>query len=186
MLVISFDPGVETGIAFINLSKDNTHLIECCSESIIDADSWDSWFHLKLNTVTMRHFSVNGIVVAIETVKNVYPKVKTASGFKGIPARMATNLVETARIEERIAAAAKKNGFYVVTCAEREWRTGLFGRGASAAIVKQRLPFLCTGIPKQTNIHKRDAIATGLFCEKKYRLESLRAHPESNRNKTIM
>lgn len=168
MLVISFDPGVVTGIAVTRLDKGKSTLIECSSVSIIDADDWSNWFALKSSFGVLEHS-----VVAIESVQKVFPKEYNASGMKGIPARMATNLVETARVEERIAAAAKKNGFYVVTCAEREWRTGLFGRGASAAMVKLRLPLLCAGIPKRTNIHVRDAIGVGLFCAQKYRLETL-------------
>jgi Holliday junction resolvasome RuvABC endonuclease subunit len=158
--LLHFDPGANTGWALVEEVGSKIVLLKTGT------------FHFDSTTFSLDAFAplAEADAVSIETIQFVYPKEFQANR-KGIPARMATNLVETGRLEVRIEMEARRRGKTVLTFAERAWRQRIFGWDADASAVKKRLTLLMMNVPVRSNEHERDAMGGALYAVQTLRLE---------------
>lgn len=147
LYVLGVDPGATTGLALIRL--DNAGATWLGDESTRRDPGASSLMadHLELLDL-----------VAIESVRSVYPRARFA-------AHMATCIARASRVAGEIAGAARAHGIEVVDVTAEEWRKALCSsRQATDAMVSTVIRSRVSDWPTRSNAHVRDAAGVALFA----------------------
>ncbi len=149
MIILAFDPGKETGHAFLDFTSGRPLL----RSYAVLAES-----DIEHTLATELHCADRADPVVAVEVNEVY--ATRERNFNPV------HLIRAGRIAGQIIGYARALDVRVVTFSAHEWRGAIVGdRTPSDADIKRVLSRLVE-LPKQSNNHERDAIGCGLYAHR--------------------